>query len=259
MILHSRLDVLAAVAVRTWVKTLRRPVALTFSLVQPLFWMLLFGFLFERYPLASLEGAGTGYLSFLVPGVCGLTVLLGASQSGISLIRDLQTQFLPRMLATPADHRLLLAGKVAADVARLVLQALAVLALGLALGARLAPRPGPVLLGLLALALFAVAFASLSCLVALVARAQESMAAFVHVVNLPVLFTSTALVPSRQMPSWLQALSGLNPLTLAVDALRGALLFGRPPDLGAQLLPLAALAALLFLLAAAAMAGAARE
>jgi ABC-2 type transport system permease protein len=76
------------------------------------------------------------------------------------------------------------------------------------------------------------------------------MAVFVHLVNLPILFTSTALVPERHMPEWLAAAARWNPLTLTVDAWRGALLFGQMPSVTGQLLPLALLAVALYALAA---------
>ena len=251
--------VLGVVCLRTWKKTARRPVTLLFSLVQPLMWMLFFGFLFHRYPIADATRPGVSYTSFLLPGICAMTVLFGASQAGIPLLHDLQTRFLPRLLGTPASHGLVLAGKLGADVARLLAQAAVVLVIGLLVGARLAATPGAVAGGVLALALFAGAFASLSCLIALKTRAQESMAAFVHVVNMPLLFTSSALVPARQMPAWLQEAARWNPLTLAVNALRGALLDGVAPSPGGCLLPLGALALILFLLAARAMRGAAHD
>ena len=65
-----------------------------------------------------------------------MTVLLGASQSGISLIRDVQTGFLERVLSTPASRTSVLFGKVAADVSRLLLQAVLVAVLGVVLGVR---------------------------------------------------------------------------------------------------------------------------
>jgi ABC-2 type transport system permease protein len=220
--------VVLAVALRTWRKTFRRPVVLTFSFVQPLMWMLFFGFLFQRYPL-ELYSVGVTYVSFLAPGVAAMTVLFGASQAGIAFVRDHQTGFLGRMLGAPAGAGAQLTGKLGADVARLLVQALAVLALGAAVGARFAPAGGAVVTAFAGLGLFALAFAAVSCAVALLARAPEPMSTFVHVVNMPLLFTSSALVPARQMPEWLQGVVAWNPLTLAVDALRGALLFGIPP------------------------------
>lgn len=249
------LDVLRAVFRRTWTITWRRPVLLTFSLGQPLIWMLFFGFLFQRFPL----GEGMDYLDFLAPGVSVMTVLFGASQSGIGWMRDLQTGFLPRMLSTPASPAAILAGKVLADVTRLLLQAAAVLGLALLLGARLHPKPGAAIVGLACVALFAGAFSCLSCAVALRARAQEAMATYVHLVNMPLLFTSTALVPGRHMPDWLAAVSRVNPLTLTVDAWRGALLSGVVPSLGPAIVILAALLGLTFRLALAQMRGAAQR
>ncbi|HWM89706.1 MAG TPA: ABC transporter permease [Thermoanaerobaculia bacterium] len=237
------LDVVRAVGWRTWTITWRRPVLLTFSLGQPLVWMLFFGFLFHKFPLE-----GIGYLDFLAPGVSVMTVLFGASQSGIGWIRDLGTGFLPRMLSTPASPAAILGGKVLADVTRLLLQAAAVLLLALLLGARLRPDPAALGVALVCLLLFAAAFSCLSAAVALQVRAQEAMATFVHLVNMPLLFTSTALVPRAQMPGWLAAVSRFNPLTLAVDAWRGALLFGEMPA-ARSLLLLAVFAAVLFLFA----------
>ena len=243
--MSGALDVVRAVAWRTWLLVWRRPVLLAFSLGQPLIWMLFFGFLFQRYQL-DLPG-GLSYLDYLAPGVSVMTVLFGASQAGIGWIRDLQTGFLPRMLNTPSSPLPILLGKLLADVARLVLQALAVLVLAALLGARLRPSLAPMLSALVCLALFAAAFSALSCAVALGAKAQEALGTYVHLVNMPLLFTSTALVPRHQMPDWLAALSRLNPLTTTVEAWRGALLFGVAPPWTTGVLPLAALAVLLVL------------
>jgi ABC-2 type transport system permease protein len=250
----NAVDVAWEICRRTWIKTARRPVLLTFSFAQPLLWMGFFGFLFERYRLVELA-ADVAYLDFLAPGVCAMTVLFGASQSGIGWVRDLQTGLLPRMLNTPASHHALLLGKLLADVLRLLAQALIVLLLAWLLGARLAPAWGAVLPAGLCLTLFATAFASLSSALALRTRSQEAMAAFVHLVNLPILFTSSALVPVRQMPEWLAAAARWNPLTLAVDAWRGALLWGEMPAWAGTVLPLALLATVLYLAAARAMRG----
>ncbi len=243
------LNISYAVFKRTWLKTLRRPVALTFSLAQPLMWMLFFGFLFQRYALDDLP-AGVRYLDFLVPGICAMTVLFGASQSGIELIRDIQSQFLGRVLATPASKVMIIAGKIVADVSRLLIQAGLVLLLGVVLGAKLQFSLLPLLQMLASLLLFAIAFCSLSCWIALRARSQENMATFVHMVNMPMLFTSTALVPSKQMPEWLAAIAQYNPLSLVVNNSRSALLFSEMLVIQTSLLPLLLMASVMFLLVA---------
>ncbi len=242
------LAVALAVGWRSWLKAVRRPVALTFSFAQPVIWMLLFGFLFASYRIARIGFVGN-YLDYLVPGVCTMTVLFGASQCGVELIRDMQTGFLMRMLRAPSARPWILAGKLGADVLRLLVQALGVLLVGVLLGAHLAPSPGSVPLAVLGLALFGAALGSLSCAIALTARRPESMAVFVHLVNMPLLFSSTALVPAAHMPPALAAVARVNPLSLAVDGLRGALSSGAPPALATQTLPLFAIAIVLFVVA----------
>ena len=219
----TSLDTFSASYARAWTKTLRRPVVLSFSLVQPMMWMLLFGFLFAQYRLESLTDE-LRYLDFLVPGVCCMTVMFGASQSGITWIRDLNAGFLQRLLRTPGGHHSMLLGKLCADTTRLLIQALLVLLLGCLLGAQPRVDVSAIAPGIGALALFAFAFSSLSCAIACTTRTQEVMAVFVHIVNMPVLFTSTALVPNKQMPAWLADVAAWNPLSAAVDAWRSAIL-----------------------------------
>jgi ABC-2 type transport system permease protein len=242
------LQIVRETALRSWLKTIRRPVPLTFSFVQPLFWMLIFGFLFHRFTLGP-EYAGLSYLDFLLPGICAMTVLFGASQAGITVVHDLQTGFLQRMVRSTMRPVWILTGKTVAEVTRLLLQAFVVVLLGIALGAGLRIDPLALLVALVALALFALAYASLSCWVALETKAQESMAVFVHLVNIPLLFTSTALVPSSQMPAWLETLARWNPLSLVANGLREALVLGQMLD-AANLLPLLAISTGLFALAA---------
>lgn len=241
-----------AVFKRSWLNVARRPVVLLLSFVQPLVWMTFFGFLFHRFGLDQLEGK-LSYIDFLMPGVCGLTVLLGASQSGISFIRDMQTDFFTRLVATPAGRHWLLTGKVAADVSRLLVQAAVVCLLGMLLGVRVDPAVVPMILALIYLALFGVAYACLSSYIALKTRSQETMAAFVHIVNMPVFFSSTALVPLKQMPAWLTTIAQWNPLSLVVNALREAVLFGSSSPILVTVAPLIFLAAVFFLLASRAM------
>ncbi len=233
-------------ALRTWLKTLRRPVPLTFSFVQPFLWMLIFGFLFQRFTLGP-GYEGFTYLDFLLPGICVMTVLFGASQAGVLFVRDMQTGFLQRMARASGHPGWMLTGKLGADVLRLLAQALFVALAGFLVGARMDPDAGTLALAVAGIVFFAIAYAGLSSWIALKSKNQESMAVFIHVVNMPLLFTSTALVPHRQMPEWLAAIARWNPLTLVADGLRGALLFHRGPDPLTVLLPLAALGLVFFL------------
>lgn len=242
----SPADIVMQVALRTWRKIIRRPLPLTFSFVQPLFWMLIFGFLFHRFSLGTMF-EGRSYLDFLLPGICAMTVLFGASQAGVDLVRDMQTGFIQRMVRSTRSPVWILVGKLGAEVIRLLAQGAVVVLIGFVLGADLSIDPAGLAVGVAGLALFGWAYGSLSCWIALKTGAPESMGAFVHVVNMPLLFTSTALAPRTQMPEWLSGIAAWNPLTLVADALRESMIFGRVPDIAPLVLPVAGLAILLFL------------
>ena len=224
------LDALVLLVRRTLRKSQRRPVLFTFSFVQPLWWLLLFGSLFGR-ALPPEARLGLEYRSFVTPGISLLAVLFGASQAGIGFVRDAQTGMLMRVLHTATSAPQILFAKLAADVARLIVMALAVLLLGVILGAELRPEWSALPIACLTLCAFSALVASASCVVGALAREPEAMGAYVHVVNMPILFTSTALVPTRMLPAWLAWFAHINPLSTAAQAWRGLWLSSTPPTL----------------------------
>src|SRR5438128_8700598 len=88
---------------RSFKKLLRRPIAIYFSLIQPVIWLLLFGQIFNsiaRLPSAAPHFGGKSYFQFFIPAVLLQTLLFGAAQSGIGIISDMQSGFLSKLLTT---------------------------------------------------------------------------------------------------------------------------------------------------------------
>jgi len=54
----------------------------------------------------------------------------------------------------------------------------------------------------------------------------ESLVAVVNLLNLPLLFSSSALLPVTSMPGWLQAIAKINPISKAADATRTLIVQG---------------------------------
>jgi ABC-2 type transport system permease protein len=63
---------------------------------------------------------------------------------------------------------------------------------------------------------------SISLCLAFVLPGHIELIALIFVVNLPLLFASTALAPISFMPNWLGWLASLNPLTFAIEPIRTA-------------------------------------
>ena len=73
-------------------------------------------------------------------------------------------------------------------------------------------------------------------------KSWESQMAVMNLLNLPLMFASNALYPIRMMPSWLQSIASVNPISYAVDAVRQSLLYGPAADPSKLLLDLGAVA-----------------
>jgi ABC-2 type transport system permease protein len=77
---------------------------------------------------------------------------------------------------------------------------------------------------LVTLLLLLAAVTALSLGLAFALPGHIELIAVIFVVNLPLLFASTALAPIAFMPGWLGWLAALNPLTFAIEPIRAAYL-----------------------------------
>jgi ABC-2 type transport system permease protein len=204
---------------------MREPIWIALLLIQPLVWLLLYGQLFKR--ITHLGGFGTAsYITFLAPAIVVMNAFFGATWSGMAMITDLDREVIPRFLATPVSRGALVASQVVRAALTSVIQALIILLISLALGVRIDSGFAGWLIVLAAAALVAAAFAGLSQAIALLTRREATMIALANFIGLPLLFLSSTLLATSQMPNWMQVATRFNPLNWGVIAAREAVLPG---------------------------------
>ncbi|GAA1799453.1 ABC transporter permease [Actinomadura chokoriensis] len=205
-------------------QTLRSKVAVVFGALQPLLYLVLFGPLLPD--LAELRGSGGGSgggaWRVFVPGILVQLALFGAGFVGFGLIADLRSGVLERLRVTPVSRTALLLGRVLRDTAVVAVQAVLLVAAGLALGLR-APAGG-IAVGLVLVVSLAVSVASLSYVLAMRTRDEDAFAPLLSAVTLPLMLLSGMLLPMSLAPGWLDALSRFTPFRYVVDAARAAFL-----------------------------------
>lgn len=200
-------------------KLFRIPLLLFFALAQPLIFLLLFSQVFGN--LDRLPGfAYDSYLQFLVPSIVALTALNSAFQSGIGMVSDIEEGMLDKFLIAPIRRSSILLGKVFADATRAATQGLVIVLVALAMGARIATGVAGVAAMIVLAALFGIAWAGLSNIIALRTRNGELTMIVGILITFPVLFLSTAFMPAILLPGWLDTVSAFNPITYIVEALR---------------------------------------
>jgi ABC-2 type transport system permease protein len=204
---------------RLFIQLQRRPSTLIAGVIQPLIWLVLFGALFQNVP-AGLFGESRNYGQFLGAGIIVFTAFGGALNAGLPVMFDREFGFLNRFLVAPLASRYSIVLASAIFIAALSLvQTAAILGLSAVLGAGLPQGFGLVLVLLIVMTLvLGVTALSLGLTFALPGHIE--LLAVIFVTNLPLLFSSTALVPLDFMPSWLQVIASLNPLTYAIEPIR---------------------------------------
>ncbi|HZW85600.1 MAG TPA: ABC transporter permease [Nitrososphaerales archaeon] len=166
------------------------------------------------------------YLSFAVAGIVLQNGFSSALQSGTSIVDDLTSGFLEKELVTPVSRAAILFGRLLSDAFRVVVQSAIILVLAYALGAQFKTGIPGVLLIFVLVAFFGLAWSGISLAIGLRTKSAETVFGLGGILTFPLLFMSSALVPTALMPTWMQNVSNLNPITYTVDAVRTLTLTG---------------------------------
>ncbi|VXD10793.1 putative transport permease ycf38 [Planktothrix serta PCC 8927] len=204
---------------RLFIQLQRRPSTLIAGIIQPLMWLILFGALFQNAP-KGLFGETLNYAQFLEAGVIVFTAFAGALNAGLPIMFDREFGFLNRLLVAPLVSRfsIVLASAIYI-VALSLIQTCVIVTAGTVLGAGLPGIAGLSIITLIVL-LLVLGVTGLSLGLAFALPGHIELIAVIFVTNLPLLFASTALAPLSFMPTWLQVVASLNPLSYAIEPIR---------------------------------------
>ncbi len=229
--------------------SIRMPIWIIISIIQPLIWLLLFSQLFRVVgSLGAFKGGS--YLQFLAPGLAIMSSLFSSAYGGMGLLRDIERGFVDRLLATPASRGALIGARVLHAAVTVMFQAVVILLMSFLLGVR--PEHwivGPLLV-LASAGLLGGAFGAASNGLALLAGRYEILMALMNFTILPLTFLSTMIMARPLMPTWMQAITRFNPVDWAVTAARDSFQGGPAGEVGLDFLLLAAFTAVCWSLAA---------
>ncbi len=191
----------------------RVPAYIFFTVVQPVMFTLLFGGAIH----VPVPG---GYVNYLIPGVIGQTAGFASFSTAIGFSRELQRGGIDRIRSMPTARWAFLAGRLIADVLRLLVTVGVMVGVGYAVGFRFSGGAGyaGAMVGLAAL--LGLAVCSVSAFIGLAVKDEESVQAFGLIWVFPLTFVSSAFVSVRSMPSWMQGFANRQPFSEVIDALR---------------------------------------
>jgi ABC-2 type transport system permease protein len=199
------------------------PTDLIVRAVQPVLWLLIFGQVFTR--IRGIPTNGLPYLDFMAAGILAQSVLfVSIFSGGMSLIWERDLGLVQKFLVSPTPRASIVFGKGIASGVRCLSQVFVVYLLSFVLGVQLNFSAIAMLGVLLIVFLGAACFSIFSIIIACVIKSREGFNGMGQLMTMPLFFASNAIYPIEIMPTWLQVISHINPLTYEVDALRGVML-----------------------------------
>lgn len=195
--------------------------ALLTSLMLPVMLMLAFVYLF-----GGAIQTGTEYLTYVVPGVILLCVGFGSATTAVTVSHDITGGIVDRLRSMDIGGPAILAGHVAASVARNAASTVLVFAVALLIGFKPNAAPLDWLAVAAALLAFVLAISWLSAAIGLLAKSPEAANGLTFFIMF-LTYASSAFVPVKTMPSWIQGFAHHQPITPVTETLRG-LLLGTP-------------------------------
>jgi ABC transporter DrrB family efflux protein len=197
-------------------KILRRPMYVAYLFVQPVIFVLLFRYVFG----GAINTGRISYVNYMLPGIIVMTAVFGSLTTGIGLSEDLSTGVVDRFRSLPIARSAVLLGRTAADLATNFVTLIVMLLIGVAVGFRPSQPVWQVALAFTLVLAFAYVFSWIAAFVGVSVRNPEIAQSVGFIWVFPLVFASSAFVPTARMPGALRAFADVNPVSLVVDSAR---------------------------------------
>lgn len=182
------------------------------SLLFPIFMMFTFSF---RYGVTG--GIDVLFLSFLVPGIVGMTAMFGSTNETMSIVWDKSLGVFDRILAAPVSSVSIIIGKTMAGAVMGVISATVLLIIGYALFNVAFANIGAVVLIIL---LASFSFTGIGTIISGLASEPREAMMLSNLLRFPMMFLGGVFFPVDAMPPPLPYIARALPLTYATEALR---------------------------------------
>ena len=200
------------------------------AFVMPLLMLVMFGEGLGN-TIAGLPG-GIDYRQFIFPGMVAMIVLMNSVFSGVSIVTDRQFGFLREILVAPVSRTAIAFGKITGGATIALFNGLVMFALAPILGIDISLEVVAKLIPLIAL----IAFMLTGVGVALAGRLRsvESFQMISQMAIFPAMFLSGIFFPVNNVPTWMDVLVKINPVTYAVAPIREIALSDQLEDVPAD-------------------------
>lgn len=202
---------------RLLVRSIRTPMTLVHAILLPVAFLLTLKVVFGN-SITSMTGENSLYRS--VPLVALVAAMSGSTTGMVGINAERLDGFLGRLWSLPIHRAAGMLARVGAETVRLVVTTLVILVTGFILGFRFQSGAASAVLWVAIPVMFGIAFAAVATVVALYSPRAVMVEAMQPVIILGATFC-TGFVPVDMYPEWVQSAVRYQPMSPAVDAMRG--------------------------------------
>jgi len=194
------------------------------SIINPLLWLLIIGGGLG----SAVSFGGVNYQAFIYPGVLIQTALFSSVFFGVYIVWDKKEDFMKEVLVAPMRRTSLFVGKILGGSTDTLLQILILFFIGIVFTIS-GVMPGlhfsvfSVIISLAFLLVVTVGLVSVGLIIGSQMESPEGFQVIISFLIFPLFFLSGALFPITNLPAWLAPFIFVNPVTYAVDGIRGVL------------------------------------
>jgi ABC-2 type transport system permease protein len=195
------------------------------SIINPLLWLLIIGGGLG----SAVSFSGINYQTFIYPGILIQTALFSSVFFGVYIVWDKKIDFMKEVLVAPMRRTSIFVGKILGGSTDTLLQVLILFVIGFLFmiggimpGLKLTPFS--VFVSLAFLLITTIGLVSVGLIIGSQMESPEGFQLIISFLIFPLFFLSGALFPITNLPGWLAPLILANPVTYAVDGIRGVMM-----------------------------------
>jgi len=163
------------------------------------------------------------YLSFLGPGIIGMTMLMNSIFAGISVLWDKEFGFLKEIIVAPVERWAIVAGRIAGGITTGLIQGILILIIAFLMGLQII-NPIGLLLAVAFMILIGIGFVGFGVAMASIIEDTQAFSLIMQFIISPAIFLSGAFFPLANFPLWLRIIALIDPLVYGIDGLRFSLI-----------------------------------
>jgi ABC-type polysaccharide/polyol phosphate export systems, permease component len=157
-------------------------------------------------------------MNYLISGIIIMTVFQSSLNNSTDILTDISSGFMKEIMVAPVKRWQISIGQILSSSVISILQGIIISVISLFMGLSLDPFHFLEMLGIMAVA--GLTFGSIGLFMATIARNSSAFQIITAIAVMPLTFLSGAYIPTTIMPSFLNPLVYINPLTYLTSIFR---------------------------------------